>query len=159
MASVCLQLFLNYLPHHYLSIFPFVTRQQILSALPEKYKQHPHINRNLKILFTVVFSILNIVFIFADSSPSAVMGFTGAVTCYFIAYFFPLLIKIKIHNKSKKKLSNPSLLTENFGEEDNEEEVRVGKFHGYKLLFYWGILVFGSILMLGEIFVLIKCLV
>ena len=87
------------------------------------------------------------------------MGFTGAVTCYFIAYFFPLVIKIKLHNKKKHKLSSPSLLTEGSEELDEEVEVRIGKFNEYKMMFYWGLLVFGSILMLGEIFVLIKSLI
>lgn len=77
---------------------------QVMSALPDRFKTDEKKTSNyLKIIFTIIFSILNIFFIFFDSSPGAVMGFTGAVVGFFIAYFFPTWIKILIHRRNLNK--------------------------------------------------------
>lgn len=80
-------------------ILTFVSRTQVYEILPQNLKKNEHSQNRLKIGFIILFTGLNLFFIWAETTPASVMGFVATIVCFLICYFLPMYIKIRLIDK------------------------------------------------------------
>jgi amino acid permease len=80
-------------------IFPYVSKNQALELLPKKKRDGIS---NLWLKSSAIFGIcwipMNILFIMFETSPVIVIGFISTVMAFYITYFLPIYMTIKVGN-------------------------------------------------------------
>lgn len=80
-------------------IFPFVSKNQALELIPKKKKEQiPNIWMKATVIFAALWIPLNIVFILLDTSPNVVIGFISTVMAFYVTYFLPIFMTVKVSN-------------------------------------------------------------
>ena len=80
-------------------IFPFVSKNQALELLSKKKREQiPNIWTKATVIFAALWIPLNILFILFDTSPNVVIGFISTVMAFYVTYFLPVFMSIKVGN-------------------------------------------------------------
>ena len=88
-------------------IFPFVNKNQALELIPkEKREKIPKLWLKSTILYSLIWIPCNTLFIIFETSPVIVIGFISTVMAFFITYFLPILMTLKIGNYVAKEVVN-----------------------------------------------------
>jgi hypothetical protein len=76
-------------------IFPYISKNQLISLLSPEIKSQPHFNKYKTLTFVLSFIGLCTFFILSETSPGKVLGFIGSVVAFFFTYMAPSMIMLK----------------------------------------------------------------
>ena len=91
-------------------IFPFVAKNQISELIPEeRRKKIPKLFIKASVIYSILWVPCNVAFVVFETSPTVVIGFASTVTAYYVTYFLPVIMTLKLGNFVAKSVKTDDL--------------------------------------------------